>query len=140
MVDALETPTEAPRVLVIPQWCVDPVSPHAAEESSSLDLEDLHRQAETGTARLCVPRTPIPASRYIGAGILEDAVMEVVGKNMGSARLRGADARQRGINPRRIKNGGPLLKSDAVSPVVVVDLWSAPALFLRHIEVRITNV
>lgn len=136
VVGALKTPTDAPRVLVIPQWCVDPVNPHVAEESSSLRLEDLQGQTEDGTARLCVSHRKIVSSTYVGAGLLEGAVRDAVGSKVGSAGLRGADARHRGEDPRRIGNGAALLKSDAVSPVIVVDLWSAPALFLRHIEVR----
>lgn len=136
MVEALETPTETPRVLLVPQWCVDPEGPHVVEEWSSLDLEDLQEQAEEGTARLCVSHNRIGSSAYVGAGVVEGAVMDVAGRKGGSVGLRGADARQQGLDRRRIKNGASLLKSDAVSPVMVVDMWSAPALFLRHIEVR----
>lgn len=171
VVAALETPVETPRVLVIPQWCVDPVDPHAAEESSSLDLEDLRGQTADGTARLCVSHNKSESSAYIGAGDLEAVVMDAAGSKGGSASLGGADARKpdvgagelegavtdgagskegwaglRGANarkidedrdPRKIRNAMALLKSGAVSPVIVVDLWSAPALFLRHIEVHI---
>lgn len=137
VVTALEEPPEQPRVLIIPQWCVDPVSADVAEESSSLALEDLRRQhVDDGTAKLCVSHRKILSTSYVGAGLLEDAVMEAIGVKEGSVGLRGADARQRGLDPRKIRNGASLLKSDAVAPAMVVDLWSAPALFLRHIEVR----
>ena len=136
VVEALKTPTDTPRVLIIPQWCLDPVRPPAEEEGESLDLGDLERQAaEEGTARLCVSHRKVASTSYVGAGVLEDAVQEAVSSKGGPVGLRGADARQRGLNPRRIKTATSLLKSDAVSPVMVVDLWSAPALFLRHIEV-----
>lgn len=137
VVAALEKPPEEPRVLIIPQWCVKSVSSHAAEESSSLDLQDLQRQAvEEGTARLCSSRRKVVSTAYVGAEVLENAVMEAIGGKESSAGLRGTDARQRGLDPRKIRNGASLLESDAVAPAMVVDLWSAPGLFLRHIEVR----
>lgn len=137
MLEALETPTDEPRILIIPQWCVDPVHSPAEEESRSYDLEDLRRQAvEGGTARLCVSHRKTASSTYVGAGVLEGAVLEAVGNKGDSVGLRGADARQGGVSSGRIRSAMSLLKSDAVSPVMVVDLWSAPALFLRHIEVR----
>lgn len=135
VVAALEEPTETPRVLIIPQWCVDPVSPRVEEESSSLDLEDLQRLTEQGTGRLCVSYRKVVSNTYVGAELLEGAVLKAVLGKEDSVGLRGADARQG--DPRKIKNGVSLLKSDAVSPAMVVDLWSAPALFLRHIEVRL---
>lgn len=81
-----------PRVLVIPQWCVDSLLP--AEGLSSLDVKIVKGLAQEGTARVCHPLT---------------------------------------VDPRRVNS---LLRSDVLSPVVVVDLWSAPALFLRHVEVN----
>lgn len=132
---ALETPTDKPRVLVIPQWCVDPVDPHLAE-ASSLDLEDLQGLSTADRARLCVAHKKINSSTYVGYSVIERSVDEVAAREEGSVGLRGADARRRGEDPRRIRNGVALLLSDAVSPAIVVDLWSAPALFLRHIEVQ----
>lgn len=135
VVAALETPTETPRVLVIPQWCVNPLGPHGdgAEESSSLDLEDLERRAEEGTARLCMSHRTIPSSAYVGVEAVEGAVKEALGGRGGSVGLRG------GHDPRKITHGTPLLRSDAMGPAIVVDMWSAPALFLRHIEVIFFN-
>lgn len=50
-----------------------------------------------------------------------------MGTEMGRMHGRPAKSTKLGIRS--------MLWSDAVNPVMVVDLWSAPALFLRHVEV-----
>lgn len=133
VVTALKTPTEAPRVLIVPQWCVDPLHERGSGELPSLELEDLRRQAADGTAELCFSHAGTNRDLYLGGSVLEAAVYgEGAGEGLGDpgARHSGEDGK------RTTKNGLALLLSDAVSPAIVVDMWSAPALFLRHIEVR----
>lgn len=88
---ALETPAVKPRVLVIPQWCVDSEQP--LEDMATLDVPTVKKLAQEGTAGICHPLT---------------------------------------FDPQETKW---LLRSDVMSPVIVVDLWSPPVLFLRHVEV-----
>lgn len=138
VVAALETPTETPRVLFIPQWCVDPADPHDVGESSSLDLDDLARKAAGGKAGLCLSHSATSPSIFLGSAITDIAVKDVLEGWREPGGLRGAVAKQDSdLSPVKTRNGLALLRSDAVSPVMVVDLWSAPALFLRHIEVRL---
>lgn len=134
VITALETPIELPRVLIVPQWCVDPVDSHLAGELSSLDLEELRRQTADGTARLCLEQDNTNAATFFGAQMIRTAVDEAADGGVPGV-LRGADTRHSGEGRWRTRNGLALLRSDAVSPAIVVDLWSAPALFLRHIEV-----
>lgn len=134
MVEALETPTEVARALVVPQWCVDPADSRLGGELSSLDLGELRRQAADGTARLCLQEGENSAAVHFGAEMIEAAVDRMDGEGVPPA-LRGADTRHSGEGRWSKKTGTALLQSDAVSPAIVVDLWSAPALFLRHIEV-----
>lgn len=132
VVTALKTPTEAPRVLIIPQWCVDRDRERGSGELPTLELEDLRRQAADGTADLCFSDARTNRDQYLGGSVLEGAVYgEGAGEGLGDA-----GARHSGMGgTRTTKNGLALLLSDAVGPVIVVDMWSAPALFLRHIEV-----
>ncbi|CAM9865198.1 unnamed protein product [Ectocarpus sp. 12 AP-2014] len=131
VVTALKTPTEAPRVLIIPQWCVDRDHERGSGELPTLELEDLRRQAADGTADLCFSDARTNRDLYLGGSVLEGAVYgEGAGEGLGDA-----GARHGGMGgTRTTKNGLALLVSNAVSPVIVVDMWSAPALFLRHIE------
>ncbi|CAN0276732.1 unnamed protein product [Pylaiella littoralis] len=133
VVEALETPTEVARALVVPQWCVDPADSRLGGELSSLDLGELRRQAADGTARLCLQEGENSAAVHFGAEMIEAAVDRMDGEGVPPA-LRGADTRHSGEGRWSKKTGTALLQSDAVSPAIVVDLWSAPALFLRHIE------
>lgn len=137
VVAALEAPTELARVLIVPQWCVDPVDRGLAGGISSLDLEELRRQTARGTARLCLDQDDTSTDIYLGAQVMKSAVDEFDEADDGGlpGTLRGAGARHSGEGRWRTRNGLALLRSDAVAPAVVVDLWSAPALFLRHIEV-----
>ncbi len=138
MVAALETPTEKPRVFFIPQWCVDPADPRNPGEFSSLDLDDLNRMTAAETGGLCLEHGATSRNIFLGAAITPTAVQETLEGRGEQGGLRGAaTARQGSDQAERVtQNGLPLLKSDAAAPVIVVDLWSAPALFLRHIEVR----
>lgn len=137
VVAALVTPTKKPRVFFIPQWCVDPVDPRNAGEFSSLDLDDLKRMTAADTGGLCLDHGATSHSIFLGAGITPAAVQETLEGRGEPGGLRGAAAaRQSSDQAERVTHAGlALLKSDAVTPVIVVDLWSAPALFLRHIEV-----
>ncbi|CAM9346895.1 unnamed protein product, partial [Hapterophycus canaliculatus] len=132
VVTALRTPTEEPRVLFIPQWCVDPPDHNLAERLPSLDLKDLRRRTADRTARLCLARGDPESSAFLGDTVIgaafdeEDSAAGIEG----SRDVHAAQSKPR----RRTTNGLALLREDAVSPVIVVDLWSAPALFLRHIE------
>lgn len=116
--DAIRTPSLKPRVLVIPQWCIDP-SP-APWEVPSLDVQDAKALAMEGTAGLCQTRAKdhkgSPDNSWLGSSA-NDAV------------------ENGGTNGAVLRNGRSLLRSDVVSPILVVDLWSAPALFLRYVEV-----
>jgi len=136
-VSALETPTDKPRVFFIPQWCVDPVEPRNPGEFSSLDLDDLKQMTTAETAGLCLDHGATSDKIFLGAGVTPAAVQETLLGREESGGLRGAgSATQSSIQAERVTHAGlALLKSDAAPPVMVVDLWSAPALFLRHIEV-----
>lgn len=140
---ALARPSEKPRVLVVPQWCVDPPDPPSEalflpveEEIPSLGLDDLRRRHGQGTAGLCHLRAADSADQdvWFGAGVMEDVVDCGEGGDEGG--LRGA-ARRRGRAGGEIEDGLALLRSDVASPILVVDMWSAPALFLRHVEVGV---
>lgn len=133
VVTALATPTEVPRVLIIPQWCVDPPDRYQSERFPSLDLKDLRRRTADGTASLCLARGELDAKTYLGATVIEAAIDEEE-STIWVEESRDASAAQ-SERIRRTRSALALLRSDAVSPVIVVDLWSAPALFLRHIEV-----
>lgn len=162
VVAAVERPTEQPRVLVIPQWCVDPPGPNAtgakkgkgeggeegegegppplllARELPSLALDDLRERRGGGTAGLCHTRgsNPSEAELWFGASASEDDEEDDErgwGRDQGA--LRGGRTRKLGGGGGEIVDGLALLRSDVVAPVMVVDLWSAPALFLRHVEV-----
>ncbi|CAM9986485.1 unnamed protein product, partial [Scytosiphon promiscuus] len=134
VVTALETPTEAPRVLIIPQWCVDPRDRYLAEPVPSLDLKDLRRRTVEGTASLCLAREDTESNSYLGVTVMEAALdEEESAAGMGGFGDAVPAVQSKGTT-RKTKSGLALLRSDAASPVIVVDLWSAPALFLRHIE------
>lgn len=134
MVTALETPVAVPRVLIIPQWCVDLPDRYEAKHPPSLNLEDLRRRTVEGTTGLCLAREETMASAYLGVSVIEAAFDEEDDTGGGEG-FRDAGAAAHRERTRKTKSGLALLRSDAVSPVIVVDLWSAPALFLRHIEV-----
>lgn len=138
---ALAQPSEQPRVLVVPQWCLDP--PDSPSEAfllpkgggaPSLGLDDLRSLHRKGTAGLCHLRTgnTVAGDAWFGAAVMEDVVD--CGEREEGGGLRGA-SRRRGRADREIENGLALLRSDVASPILVVDMWSAPALFLRHVEV-----
>lgn len=116
--DAVRTPSLKPRVLVIPQWCIDG-SPDPWVVPS-LDVQDAKTLAMEGTAGLCQARATdqkgAPDNSWLGSSA-NDAVEN--GETNGAV----------------LRNGRSLLRSDVVSPILVVDLWSAPALFLRYVEV-----
>lgn len=117
--NALAAPLEKPRVLVIPQWCIDPEPKSKA--MPSLDIEDARRRAGEGTAGLCHERAKINEKGYQNVW------------------LGAALAHEPDKNEAEVRNGRSLLRSDMINPVIVVDMWSAPALFLRHVEVRVLN-
>lgn len=140
VIAALERPTPKPRVLVIPQWCVDPPDLAGGEpnkpppELPPLGLEDLRNMRRGGTAGLCHKREgggTSEADFWFGASAAEE------GEGEGErGALRGAtERRQLGDEGNEIVDAVPLLRSNVADPVLVVDLWSAPALFLRYVEV-----
>lgn len=144
---ALRRRPEQPRVLVIPQWCVDPPDRASAaflssSEVPSRSLRDLRESERAGTAGLCHKRGGgLPGKKsWFGASTVEEVVGDGDNGEMGGG-LRGAGARRRSAREDvKISQGVSLLMSDLVGPVIVVDLWSAPALFLRHMEVSLLCV
>lgn len=112
MADALQTPPTKPRVLVIPQLCLDPVV--FTQAVPSLSFEEVEKMTEEGSIGPCDTFTLKPDEKYNNVWL---------------------DSGTKGY----VKFYRPLLRSDAVAPIIVVDLWSAPALFLRHVEVRTGN-
>ncbi|CAM9102064.1 unnamed protein product [Ascophyllum nodosum] len=129
VLEALKTPSEEPRVLVVPQWCLNVSKLKDKGEVPSLSLEDLRRRRLEGSAGLCHLSPKAGENHWLGN--------DVADKFLDAGAVEAVISRRRAneiSEETRIKNGLALLRSDVVSPVLVVDLWSAPALFLRHME------
>lgn len=148
MIEALETPLENPRVLVIPQWCFK--RPHGKDMGRSalpsMSLDDIRQMHREGTANLCDSYEREKDSLWVGSDIMhrfvEAGVAEKVEDDESETALEVDLVRRRGeaeSEDTRVTNGGVLLRSNVMSPVIVVDMWSAPALFLRHVEVGVQN-
>lgn len=143
---ALREPVVRPRVLLVQQWCIDAPDPQfevagALPEVPPLTMDDLRERYSEGTAALCHKHGADTRNNYYWFGVKTAEEMGTMtkgdnGKSKGP--LRGSRARR--TQDGLVGNGLILLKADAVSPVMVVDLWSAPALFLRHVEVNLPYV
>lgn len=139
VIKALETPLEKPRVLVIPQWCLKrsygEEGGGSADVISSLSFDDIQQRHREGTANLCHRYEREKDSLWVGSDVMDKFVEAGDAKKVDMARRRGETESE----DTRLTNGRVLLSSNVMSPVIVVDMWSAPALFLRHVEVGLRN-
>lgn len=101
-----------------------------------MTLEDIRERRRGGTANLCHLEGSNNAREWLGSSAVE-GVERFRGDRREGGRLRGAELDSKLTN---VGNTVSLLQSDVATPILVVDLWSAPALFLRHVEVRATSL
>lgn len=133
--NALAKRARQPRVLVLSQWCILPSS----HKLPSMDMEDMQRESVAERASFCHQRlsTDIDRKVFFGATAMEKAMRlweeEQVEQLEGRSASTVDQSDMGNLSPSNTRS---LLRSDVFTPILMVDLWSAPALFLRHLEVR----
>lgn len=105
-----------------------------------MSLDDIRQRHREGTANLCDRYEKGNDSLWVGSDVMDR--FEQVEDDEHKTALEVELVQRRGeaeSDDTRVTNGRVLLSSNVMSPVIVVDMWSAPALFLRHVEVGIQN-